>query len=333
MDKIYNINDKIKVLSFLCTIMVLFRHSRNLIAFWNTENVENLTAYIENSMSIFTEVAVPSFFIISGYFFFKYDYYNINNYIIMLKKKTKTLVIPFLFWNIIGAIILSLYEPSKIGLSIESSLYNLFLSKWNGPLWYIRDLILLMFISPLYFWIFKINNKALYIFIFIVLFFRWWPIDIEVLSSEGQLFFFLGGVIRMNSKCLTFKMPIFFLVLLFVLWCMYCLNIFHITNINFHRLNTIIGIIFIWRILDFFNKNLYKFLYKFAYYSFFIYVTHAYIVKFIKRTISYIYYENELVALLTYILVPLLTTVITITIAKYWKAKFNNMYYIVTGGR
>lgn len=328
-----NINDKIRILSFLCTIMVLFRHSRNLIAFWGTENVNNFTAYFENTMSTLTEVAVPSFFIISGYFFFKYDYYDTNNYFTMLKKKIRTLVIPFIIWNIIGAIILSFYEPSKIGHSIESSIYNLLLSKWNGPLWYIRDLILLMLISPIYLWIFKLNNKILYIIILIILFFRWCPIDTDILSTEGQLFFFLGGVIRMNKGFIIYKIPILFFIFILLLWCIYSLNIFHLNEINFHRLNTIIGVMIVWRFIDFFSQRFYNFLYNLTCYSFFIYVMHAYLVKFIKRTISYLYYENDFIALLTYILVPLLTIVISINLAKYWKRKFNKSYNIVTGGR
>lgn len=329
----YKINDKIKILSFLCTIMVVFRHSRNLVAFWGTEEVDNFTAYIEKTISIFTEVAVPIFFIISGYFFFKYDYYDIHNYITMLKKKIKTLVIPFLFWNIICALILSLYDPLKIGSTIESGIHNLLLSKWNGPLWYMRDLILIMFISPLYLWIFKINNKILYTLVFFILFFKWWPIDTEVLSTEGQLFFFIGGIIRKYKTILDYKIPIPFFILLLILWSIFCFNIFPLFEINIHRLNTIIGIITLWRIIDFLNQNIYFFLYSLSSYSFFIYVMHAYLVKFIKRTVSYFFYENDLMALLTYVLVPLLTIAITIRIAKYWKIKSYSTYYITTGGR
>lgn len=329
----YKTNDKIRILSFLCTVMVVFRHSRNLVAFWGSEEVNNYTAYIENTMSIFTEIAVPIFFIISGYFFFKYDYYNNHDYATMLKKKIRTLVVPFLFWNIIGALILSLYDPLKIGSSIESGIYNLLLSKWNGPLWYMRDLILIMFISPLYLWIFKINNKILYILIFLILFFRWWPIDTEILSTEGQLFFFIGGIIRKYKTILDHNIPTFMFTLLLILWCIFCFNLFPLPEINIHRLNTIIGIVILWRIVDFLSQNIYNFLYSLSYYSFFIYVMHTYLVKFIKRIISYFYYGNDLIALLAYLMVPLLTIIITISIAKYWKIKSHNTYYIATGGR
>lgn len=329
----YSVNDKIKVISFLCTVMVLFRHSRNLVAFWGTENVANYTAYMENAMSVITEVAVPSFFIISGYFFFKYDYYENNNYMRMIKKKLKSLVIPFIIWNIIGAIILSLYDPAKIGNSIQACVSNLLLSHWNGPLWYVRDLILIMIIAPVYAWIFKIDNKFLYLIIFLILFFRWWPVDTAVLSTEGQFFFFIGGLIRNNKVILDCKLPIPFFIILLILWFVFCFNIFPLYEINLHRLNTIVGIIILWRVVDFCRDKVYNFLYVFSSYSFFIYVMHIYMVKFIKRTISYLYYENDQIALLAYVLVPLLTIVITIGIAKYWKAKSLNTYYIVTGGR
>lgn len=333
MNITYNVNDKIKVLSFLCTVMVLFRHSRNLVAFWGTEHVNNLTAYIENFVSVLTEVAVPTFFIISGYFFFKYDYYENNNYILMIKKKYKTLVIPFVFWNIMGALALLSYDPESIEINIQSAFYNLLLSKWNGPLWYVRDLILIMFLVPFYAWIYKVNNIIIYLVLFTILYIRWWPIDISLLSSEGLFFFFVGSLIRKNKSILEYRLPFIFFLLLLSIWLFYSLNLFPFYDKNTHRINTIIGIIVFWRLVDYIKGRCLVLLYNISAYSFFIYVMHTYLIKMIKRIIAYFCYENNAIALLTYIFVPVITIIIVFFIAKFWKKYFYQSYLIVSGGR
>lgn len=72
----------------------------------------------------------------------------------MLKKKAKTLLIPFIFWNIVGGGILCLYNRAQVGDSIVNCVQQLFMSNWYGPLWYVRDLMTLMLLVPLYGWIF-----------------------------------------------------------------------------------------------------------------------------------------------------------------------------------
>lgn len=251
----------------------------------------------------------------------------------MIKKKLKTLVIPFIFWNIIGAVILLIYDPSKIGDSIQTCLYNMLLSKWNSPLWYVRDLILIMIIAPVYAWIFKIDNKFLYLILFLILFFRWWPIDSTVLSTEGQLFFFIGGIIRKHKYVLENIMPVKIFIFLLTIWLLYSLNMESFYDKNLHRLNTIIGIMVFWRLIDFINCKRFDFLYRISSYSFFIYVMHTYIIKLIKREIANTFYGNSLMALLTYFVVPVFTIVVILLIAKYWKRYSEKTYLTVTGGR
>lgn len=85
MNKI--LSDKIRVISFLCTVMVVFRHSLNLQAFGLSSYGNPHVAIIEHGISKITEVAVPYFFIISGYFFLRYSYYGNGEYMTMVRKK------------------------------------------------------------------------------------------------------------------------------------------------------------------------------------------------------------------------------------------------------
>ncbi len=70
------LSDKFKLGSLLCTIMVVYRHSLNIQAFGGEERLEFWVPFIETGISKLTEIAVPFFFLLSGFFFFRGSYYK-----------------------------------------------------------------------------------------------------------------------------------------------------------------------------------------------------------------------------------------------------------------
>lgn len=130
-------------------------------------------------------IAVPMFFLISGYFFFyktSVNDWSIAVYGNLLYKRIRTLLLPYILWNTIywglvylkNVCSLSLYPYEQTMLS--SSWYSLFI---DGPvvypLWYLRDLIAMCLISPI---------------IFIVL---------RYLRIVGVLILFIGYVMEVES--------------------------------------------------------------------------------------------------------------------------------------
>lgn len=98
-----------------------------------------------------THVAVPMFFVISGYLYFL----NINDlskdiYLDKTKKRLISIIVPYLSWNVISLIL----SPSRIsGLSLYDILLGFWgqgegLLPWNGPLWFLRDLIIVQLLTP-----------------------------------------------------------------------------------------------------------------------------------------------------------------------------------------
>lgn len=327
------LSNKIKIASFLCTIMVLYRHSLNYLAFFNSWTGIGISKTIEDTMSILTEIAVPFFFIISGYFFLNHSYYTKNTYKSMLIKKTKTLVLPFLIWNIVGAFFLLAIDPTKIGNSITSCLMNILQSNWYGPLWYVRDLIIMMFFIPLYNWIFIYNRKWLYLIVLISTFFIWQPVSCSVLSSEGIFFFLIGGIISKYDNILSVKIPTKSLFLIWAIWISASITITPFTNIYLHKFNILIGIIVFWSTIDYLNKTINRKLLLYTEFTFLLYVMHAYIMKAIKQGIGALFFGNDIAALITYITLPLLTITIIYYLGKFWKTLSPKSYKIAIGGR
>lgn len=64
------LSNKFKIASFLCTVMVVYRHSLNLQAFYEEDEYKLISTTIETGISKLTEIAVPFFFLTFRLFLF-----------------------------------------------------------------------------------------------------------------------------------------------------------------------------------------------------------------------------------------------------------------------
>src|SRR5699024_5552578 len=124
-----------------------------------------------------------------------------------LTKKWRTLLLPYIIWNsvLILAIFFKHHLFVKIGLGPDegyevlqnSSVYQLF---WgmpiNFPLWYIRDLMCMMLLSPLFFVFFK-YTKHFGMIILALLYFFVIESRIPGLSTTAFFFFGLGSYLAL----------------------------------------------------------------------------------------------------------------------------------------
>ena len=93
---------------FPLALMVVLIHCRINFDDWvlpdwkDFSGIEFCTALQIFFSSIVSEIAVPTFFLISGYFFFyKTDVFSFKVYANKLKKRIHTLLVPYLLWNIL----------------------------------------------------------------------------------------------------------------------------------------------------------------------------------------------------------------------------------------
>ena len=96
---------KVTIVSLILSIAVMYIHAKNL-AYYDFGDALGTPIYVLNQIfsETFGRVAVPFFFLQSGYWLFRYDIYekNSGNLKRKLKKKVKSLVIPYLLWNTLG---------------------------------------------------------------------------------------------------------------------------------------------------------------------------------------------------------------------------------------
>ena len=226
-------------LRFPMTILVVFLHIPKFPALESRIDY----SYIEGGLYIYTiirnivgwlgSIAVPIFFVISGYYFYNHSW-NLKTYLSKLKKRFYTLFIPYILWIIIAILFLAIFIVCGIILHGRSwsiiidffadnfTVSSFYDSKkvetdvnlnwlgdmrptyfpWLQPMWFVRDLMMMVIISP--------------ILHFVIYHFKWWTLSIMALSyisgieiplcgfSSVAIFFFsLGAFLRIHILYIT----------------------------------------------------------------------------------------------------------------------------------
>lgn len=150
-------------------------------------------------------LAVPLFFLISGYLFFKgLENWDNQVYLTKMKRRARTLLVPYILWNILAVVFFYGYTVFRMRLKGEP--FISFPEQWqqwgglrlfwdsdqglplNYSLWYVRDLILFVIAAPL---IYLILKKI-----------RW--VGIAILGVVFLIFdniHFLGGLLFFSLGC------------------------------------------------------------------------------------------------------------------------------------
>lgn len=233
-------SESINMLRFPLAILVVFVHGFGADIDVSELHASGLTGlavydYIRLFFSVvIARSAVPIFFIISGYLLFlKVEEYNKTVYISKLRKRWHSLVIPYFSWIVllilwtlmfkVGGILLhgkpwigildyfqnngylhmlwdcSVWEERTTWLGIET--HN------SGPVllpfWYMRDLIMMVVISPVIYWLIK---KAKIIFLILLLAIYVFDIRVSWMSGTftcASLFFSLGAYFAIKKQDFT----------------------------------------------------------------------------------------------------------------------------------
>ncbi|MDO4692546.1 MAG: acyltransferase [Porphyromonadaceae bacterium] len=149
-------------------------------------------------------IAVPAFFFISGYFmFYKLMQWEKGLYVHNLKKKLQTLIIPYVLWNALyyGMIFAKVDIARRFGLpiydyeihSLEKSFFAHLVEPINYPLWYLRDLICMNLIFPLFYIAFRYLTGGAWGMMFFLLYLSPLELPLAGLSSTAIFFVGIGG--------------------------------------------------------------------------------------------------------------------------------------------
>ncbi len=170
----------------------------------------NISYYIIEVLShTIGQLAVPLFFIFSGYYMFKKEKEWLQSavYLREMKKKAKTLLLPYILWNL-SYLLLQIARvkllndtgtPTEgLDLSLPKLFQDLWLKPIDYPLWYIRDLIYLNLLAPLIYFLCK-KFRFLPMLIVLGIFLA---VPFPNLLVTGVLFFTIGSTFSINKVSL-----------------------------------------------------------------------------------------------------------------------------------
>ncbi|MDA9774806.1 acyltransferase [Algibacter sp.] len=333
------LSKKLSVISFIGIVFIIFIHSTLLNVeqfkvFWYTQ------AFLRNIWNSF----YPMFFSISGYLFFIGLNGSKKEFLYKFKSRFKSLFIPYVFWNVAFIVVMLTlkYNPltgamingdfSKLfSLNFFGWLYELFLKPIGFHLWFVRDLMFMVLISPLIWYLIK---KAGYFFILITVLFNIYFNQLPLLGSLVP--FSLGALLAINNRNIEKKISNIGLLILLILTGI--LGFLRIQSKAYGELEFYyawIPFLLIWFGYDYLSKKGYTFnvFLKWLPYTFFIYVFHEPYLNISKKILLKISYEKEWGIWSSYFLSPLFTLASAIIIAKILEKYTPKFYKIITGGR
>lgn len=335
-------NKKIKALNMLLIFFVLLLHSYYIEA---TEfTIANAVQEFAGTNGL-TGVAVPMFFLLSGILFFK-GVGSVKDCLPKMKKRVRSLLVPYVIWNVIfvlwylilqnlpvfGGYINNDIVGKVFSPDIGSDIYELLLKPVNFPLWFLRDLMIMVALSPVLFYLIKYLK---------------WGAPLLILLASPYInfnvspFFLLGGCIAIHSNLEKIDSKLVGGGIMAIATLIYFGNAITrlFTDYNHPYVSFIIylcGVISIWRLYDMiyiFSVKKPVFLNRILGYSFFIYLFHEPVFNIIKKVNLRILGEHEWSLILLYFMNPIIMCVISVAVAKLMQKFIPKTYSVLVGGR
>ena len=311
----------IRQLRFPMIILVTFAHSYGgvtegfslLASEWNT--YEFLKLLISQTL---VKVAMPVFFIMSGYLFYSnVEEWSHKIYKAKMLRRIKTLLIPYLIWNLLMAVKLKSFSWSifwvfwyPAGIQTDwLGQEQLMTAPANMPLWFLRDLIVVSLLTPI---IYILVRRLGYWLIAVLTVFYLSGVFafIPGISAYAVYFFTLGAFLSIRKMILTetflrFEWPAYGLsvILGVAMMLTYGTTVFSSLMLCFRLVGAIAVFCLASRILSVTARRLPSVVCESTY---FIYLAHyVFFFSFIDNAFFTIFGTSVLVLSLHYLLVQL----------------------------
>lgn len=253
------------------------------------------------------KVAMPAFFVMSGYLFFaNVEQFSKEIYSQKMRRRIKTLLIPYIIWNLLMAVKLKSFNLCS------------FWTPANMPLWFLRDLMIVSLLSPIIY----IGVRRLGYWVFVLLL----PVYITGiraiqpgLNPYAICFFTLGAYlsikkINLIEVCLRLEKTTYllFAVLALAMILTYSTITYSLLVLCFRVVSVVAVFCLAYRILSGTSKRIPK---TACDASYFIYLAHyVFFFSFIDTTFFSLFGTSTLSMCAHYLLCPLVKVAIFVAI-------------------
>ena len=322
-------------LRFPMIVLVTFAHSYGrvedefalLASDWNT--YEFLKLLVSQTL---VKVAMPVFFIMSGYLFFtNVDKWDVAIYKKKILRRVKTLLIPYLIWNLLMAVKLKTFSMSMLwaywnpaGTQIDWFGHEqLMTAPANMPLWFLRDLMVVSLLTPI---IYILVRKFGYwlMAVLTVLYLSGVCAFIPGLSAYAVFFFTLGAFFSIRRMDMIevfkrFEWPAYGLSVIFAISMLltYHTSVFSSLMLCFRLTGSIAVFCLASRILSTTSRRLPSLVCNSTY---FIYLAHyVFFFSFIDTAFFALFGTSTISLSIHYLLCPLLKVAILVCVYLVYK--------------
>lgn len=344
------LSDKLRVLSLVSIILVLYIHSG-----FHADEIEgmmwndNVQTFVSGMMG---RCAVPLFYVISGYLFFLKVPEGMKSIYGKMRKRVGTLVVPYiigcLFFVGFGVLMAVLPGVSKYMNSSMMPLFSnpvgeilrsIFYDAGNGSpcafqLWFLRDLILIVATSPLWYLILKHLRWILVVTCLSLTY-----LHIPFIPFYALFWFLLGGqLVQVKNKYGGASLTVFTIVVFLFLSVV---QLFMPDMIDWELVKIpiiILGLISIWGIYDMvlgkdFKLSEHRGLATACQFTFFIYLFHEPTLNIVRKLIVVVLGKNEFGYLASYLISPWIFAVCAVFAGLLFRKYLPRVYNVCTGGR
>lgn len=357
-------NEYIDFLRGVACLLVVYTHSTNIFSYIGGNEFDSIKFLLSPFIYI-NQCGVPIFFLISG-FLSEGTIERTGNYGNMMKKKAKSLLIPYFIWNIFYMLmeVVGYYIMPSAFDDISHESMIMLLIKMIGipfikgpiyePLWFINSLFMFFCFLPVINFVVK-KLPGFYIIIIDLLLMS---IYVPLLYSDGYFInrsipFFILGLYLAENKNKIFRIfnniyKYRYILLLIFGFATYIIAYVKSINSDIHSvyrvgmtchvitMTIIMGLCTsIFLIIRDISKIqiIRQILNCLSEYSFMIYVMHGKILSILQILFSRLLKQNGIIVILEYLLLPIIVILINIIIAFFMKRHLNKVYAVIVGKR
>ena len=297
-------------------------------------------------------LAVPLFFLMSGYLFFYGFDFSLESFFKKLKSRVKTLLIPFLLWNLATLALVALIQANplvkeffgwKVGW-VSSYSFNDYLAAIFGigrapvayQFWFVRDLMLLILGVPLFHFLFKYLPLPFLFLLFLGWISGYWPIYVP--HAEATLFFSIGAFIGTKGKSL-FALDRYGIYAIALYFPLALANAYFFTSVFYpylHRIGILFGVIsglfFTQFLME--SPRVKKALIGLSGVSFFVFAAHEPLLTLTRNILSQNFWpQSPKSAFGPYLFTPILVLILLVLTYSLFSKVAPRLLNLVTGGR
>lgn len=294
--------------------------------------------------------SVPIYFFISGFvFFIGLQKWDNGKWIKKLQNRKKSLLIPYIIWNTLSFLPLIINNTGELDIKSILSCYWAYNGEITGisptgmpinyPLWFLRDLMLIILFTPFLYRLLKKNGKIVLSLFAILWLFKYFTGIKFYIPTEAMFFFSFGAYMSINGKDMIAefrkfsKISVFgFILLGLVSMCLYNSypQIFKILK----ALLIIFGLFFAYNTSVYLLQKGYCKVNNFlSSASFFIYVSHTLVFYRVSALLTKLLSpDSDLSWLFLYIMNVVLTSLILVSVF-YLMSRYTPKFLSIIAGR